>query len=705
VPTDLVTPDPATNKVDIDAASTIENAGQVVLAAGDIFTAAMDVDSLAATANRDITIEGKIDVFNYADSDVESTAILDAGGDVTIDGDGHIWARATVDTGGTDDNAISTIDIDAGGDVYNNGWVRAQADIMDGSSGNSTATIDVYAEGDVIMNDGRFSAGAQGGDQTTDIKKAKVVVDATNVILENDSTIDAGAQPGIANTADVIIKATEDVTVTDSEIYAEVHDTDGSNTATVDITAGGVVNVLSEYDESKIRAVAADTDEGSTADNSANIKITAGSVKVHSKYDHDDAYIEAYAYYGSTNNADVTITTNGDGEEGNPSGDVKVISENEYYAGIIALAEDSLSNTANVTIDATGDVELIAKYGGTAEIAAEAINWLYDSDTSGRENIALVDIDADGRVLVQAEDGYSGDIWWPSYAAIAAKAQNILQYEPEESEGSFTEQDTIDVTFDGLTNTADVDIDAAKVEVLSYYDAEAEIFAEASNRWDDDEPDYSLNIIADNFLNKATVDITTVAVEDDEQYNGDVKIKARYGDYAGVSADAFNGLLNTVDPESMDDLPQNITNLATVTLDTDGEIEVNGYYGEAAVTANTGWGIDNTSNIGITADDDLNVESQSYEVDGAAIIEAIAENGLDNTAGVAIDVVGGDVTVEDIEGDSAKIIATANNAFNSNNADIQINATAVETIGEEYIGDGEFQEYVYLEGGNVESYS
>ncbi|MHC4310490.1 MAG: hypothetical protein ACYSSN_11130, partial [Planctomycetota bacterium] len=680
----------------------------VILAAGDIYSTAIEgIENLRAEAKGNIVMEGSVTTNVIADSDAESTVILDADGDITIND--QIWVKTNAQTGDPADDAISTIVLDAGGDIYvNHPYVRAQADVSSGS-GSAIATVDVDAVGDVIMDNGRLSAGAHGGDQTSDLNKATIEVDATNVILRNDSEIDAGANQGLVNTADVIIKATGDVKLEDSDITAEAVDTDGSNTATVDITAGGVVNVRSgnENREAKITSVASDTDEGSTANNSAKISVTAGSVKVQSDYG-DNAQIKSTAEDGATNTADVTITTNGTGEGDNPSGDVKIISNSwsgqRGYAGISALAEDSSRNDAKVTIDATGDVEVIARNGGGAEIEAEAINWLYDSDTTGRENIALVDIDADGRVKVKADDGWSSGYpyydFYPSEAEIEAKAHNFLQYEPEESEGSFTEDvpPPINVTLDNLKNTATIEIDASKVEVLGYDGGVAKISTEASNRWDEDEPDYSLTIIANNWINKATVDITTIAVEDDEQNNGDVKVigglECEEDGIATITANAWNGLLEGVEPDPGADIPENLVNTATVTIDADREVKVMGEYGDAAITASTSYGNDNTATTTITADGDLKVEAYN----GTATVEAVAKYGVDNTTGVVIDVVGGDVMVKDVAGGyTAKIDARSQYALNSNTSDVQISATAVEVIEE--VDQDVFESYV--KGGNV----
>jgi len=81
----------------VDNDGTIEAPdGKVILAAGDIFSAALDVGSLAAKANRNITMEG--DVTTVGDTSLIADSDLDQGGDVTANG--AITAGGKVDIAG-----------------------------------------------------------------------------------------------------------------------------------------------------------------------------------------------------------------------------------------------------------------------------------------------------------------------------------------------------------------------------------------------------------------------------------------------------------------------------------------------------------------------------------------------------------------------------------------------------------------------------
>ncbi|NIP28280.1 MAG: filamentous hemagglutinin N-terminal domain-containing protein, partial [Phycisphaerae bacterium] len=225
VPTDLVTPDPATNKVDIDAASTI-NADQVVLAAGDIFTAALNVGSLAATANRDITLEGTItttgDITLVAGDDVDAQ-VLDAGGsvdisasdntinlheDVSADVDILLNNNTVADAGITLD-AVEDVVLAAGKNLEGDGTLTVQADddIILGAGSNPG---DVSAVGDLTLDAGHSIEVADGGSITAGddvfilgllkalgdltIEATEGGIDATDVFMSTDGSLLSLAQ-------------------------------------------------------------------------------------------------------------------------------------------------------------------------------------------------------------------------------------------------------------------------------------------------------------------------------------------------------------------------------------------------------------------------------------------------------------------------------------------------------------------------------
>ena len=707
----------STSKITIDADNvTVENFSGIYAETEAYDGSGNTLATVDIDADGDVLVKAGADGQSYITSDAYSDDAGDTTATVDIYATGNVLVNASVvdklsyigseASSYEADNAKAETIVDVGGSVIvtgSGGTGRVYAWAHDGLSKN-TANVTVTAKRDTV---------------DPDVEDGHVSVKASN---GGDAIIKARADSGTVNSATTTIITDGGVLVqsdwdnnSDARIRAEAENASVSNTAIINMTALEDIIVTSDSSTAEIYAMAQFAiDDPDNNNNKAEINITARSVEV--KTQHDAAEITAYTYDGFTNTSNVTITAKGteiiedDVVVGTEGGDVKVKSDpgdgNPGYAGIRAVAEDGPTNTTNVKIDAAGDVEVIARNGGEAEIIAEAFNSLYigeedDIAYSKLINTAGVDIDADGRVKVKAEGGtyeYPSPEWIGSYAAITAKARNIFDIERDSSE-------PVNLTLNGLTNEATVDIDAAKVEVLSYSGAEAEILAEAANilDWDFDEdgplPEgVTINLTGDNINNTALVDIATLAVEDDEQNNGNVLVKADGGDYAGIRADAFNGILELADPETADDLPQNMTNLADVTIDADGEVKVAGYYGEAAVTAFAALGRNNEATVDITADDDLKVEG--YYGEGS--IEAIADSGVDNTANIVVNVVGGDVKVTDEGGigDTAKIEAKAQYALNSNNADVQISATATTTTYERE-GDGGVVEVEEVNGGNI----
>jgi filamentous hemagglutinin family protein len=207
VPSDLGTPDPALNKVDIYAASTI-NANQVVLAAGDVFTAALNVGSLAATANRDITLEDTItttgDITLVAGDDVDAQ-VLDAGGsidisasdntinlhqDLTADVDILLNNNTVVDAGKT---------LEAGQDVIladdktmtGNGalTVEADRDIYLGGVVTAAGTLELKADADTIDRElGATPGGKMWARSTLETSSGNIDIYANNIELDDDVT-------------------------------------------------------------------------------------------------------------------------------------------------------------------------------------------------------------------------------------------------------------------------------------------------------------------------------------------------------------------------------------------------------------------------------------------------------------------------------------------------------------------------------------
>ncbi|MHC4396243.1 MAG: hypothetical protein ACYS1A_11375 [Planctomycetota bacterium] len=196
VPTDLMTPDPAINKVDIDAASTI-TAGQVVLAAGDVFTAALDVGSLAATANRNITLE-----------DAVTTT-----GDITLDAEEDVYAHGLATTGGGNINIHSsdstthlygdvTTDVVDGGSIYLHNRSEVDDDVTIQAGDDVFILALLTALGDITIE------ATGGGIDATDIFMS---VDDSLLSLTQESSLhmeDALQHVGNSEDTDLYAKST-----------------------------------------------------------------------------------------------------------------------------------------------------------------------------------------------------------------------------------------------------------------------------------------------------------------------------------------------------------------------------------------------------------------------------------------------------------------------------------------------------------------
>ncbi|UCF44415.1 MAG: filamentous hemagglutinin N-terminal domain-containing protein, partial [Planctomycetota bacterium] len=175
MPSDLLTSDPTFNKV--DNSGTINTAGQVLLAAGDIFSTALNAGSLAATANRDITLTGTVqttgDIELAAARDVQIKDDVTTGGNLSIEAtSGAIDAKgATIYM--DDDKTLTitqnaSIAMETGFTVSNSENTDLVATSTGGLFTSAAApdwkSITASANGDVTLNDmlsgGTITAGA-----------------------------------------------------------------------------------------------------------------------------------------------------------------------------------------------------------------------------------------------------------------------------------------------------------------------------------------------------------------------------------------------------------------------------------------------------------------------------------------------------------------------------------------------------------------
>ena len=641
---------------DATATVNITAADSVQIEDSDVYAEAYDGANNTATINITAT-EGNVDVLYYSDETyVEADAYggstniakvkIDAGNDVLIgqedyEADDYEYVEVTADAWG--DGAVlnqADVIILAGGDVtvspdgeYYGLYDPLLIEASTWGGGTNRSTVKIDAEGDVkLINDDyeeyyeiEINAYASGGEGTV-LNEAKVDIDAANVLVQ---------------------AINEDV-----QIYAEAY-YGVTNNATIEIDAPGYVNVLADGDwlDAGIYAEAYGGD-----DNTTKITITAGSVEVTSNAYESTVQIESEAYDGLTNTADVTITTNGDGQEGNEDGNVKIAAYDNGEAWVEAYAtDDNEFNKANVTINASGRVEVTAEDGSDAEIYAEAYY--------GYDNTATIDVTAnDGNVDVYA----SGN----SYASIEAQA----------SDAENNNTATVDVTAIG---TEDGNVNVTSEEYGGEQDSSAWIYAGTNS--------------AGN-INESTVTVNA---------DGDVLAKEDAG--------FFSWAIATIQAEA-DEGP---TNNAKVMVDAGGDVEVIANHGAAEIRADAYYGNINDASVEVLAVGDVTVKADSDNgISSGAMIFAGAEEGLNNTAEVVIGTVDnsvGDLLVMATNGYNAdaEVIAKAKNDFEdaeegpdgipgiTNKATVDITAASVEVRGE-YDAEAE----ILAEAGNdIDIYS
>ena len=626
----------------------------------------LEENTLAANANVDITAtNGDVDILGGSDAEVEAKAKTEFDDEI----DEGIDVTETVDNVASN----ATVNITADSDVtLDEGDVKAEADV-EGVEGDATAGVTVNAANLTVEDDSEIEADAEtekgSGDATASID---ITLTGSDVLVENDSKIkaeaDTGRGSGDAEAAVTI--AADNVTVSDnSEIEADAEAEKGSGdaTASIDITLTGS-DVLVEND-SKIKAEA-DTGRGS-GDAAATVTIAADNVTVSG-----DSEIEAdaEAEKGSGNaTADVGITLlesdvlvkNGSSilasaDAGHGSGDATatttiIDAENVTVirgGGIAAYADaDYGSGDAEATVDigATGDV--LVEHGG--DIEADAETYKRSGDAT-----ATVDIDASGNVTV----GAGGEI------TATTEVDNFGG--PDGSSSSATSVVDIDSAGDVIVETrgvilADADVDEDDSEeidaFIGYADADVTITtpgqvtvdglvkAEA-DLWNND--NYEGGDEEDNFLGDTYSGSSFANVTIDNRFHGGLGVTV--GPDGEIIADSE--IINWDHPDSrFEDNVYSGEAFAGIDIQTCGDVIVDGLVRSVAnidtwdqVPENDDYLQTTTADVIVKAFGDVIVNSGAEEEENGQI-EAVASNGVENSAGITVLAVG-DVIVNDGSG-------------------------------------------------------
>jgi len=418
----------------------------------------------------------------------------------------------------------------------------------------------------------------------------------------------------------------------DAENVVDNSGTVGNSEAPVDklvLAAGDVWSTaISNVKKVKIASVEdPDLDDISASAAASSDAVAEVDIEVAGDLIVDSYQIGAEAVGDGKYNATATTTINA-------GGDVIVTGE-EGTGCVYAWAHDGSANTAEVEINAGGNVEAIAQNDGEVYIDSDAVD--------GLSNTADIEITAGGDVTVDAQNGsYSEIIAYTSGADDFNKANiNITAgraVEVKAIDGSIANITSV-TKYADKSNTSDVEVNAKEIMVSAEGGGEvgtrsfSRIISEAFSAYDEE-----------NSENTANVAVYTHATNEE---GGDVLIKATMGSEASIESDTKNAKSNTSD----------------VLVCADGNVRVEGMTGFADILADS---VDaysnnssNTAKVRVGARGDVGVELISE--DGRARIESYAGNGYANTAETIVCAEGGVQVVDKASygDDTAGIIAMA----------------------------------------------
>ena len=391
------------------------------------------------------------------------------------------------------------------------------------------------------------------------------------------------------------------------------------------------------------------------SDAAATVDITAvGDVDIE-----DNVIAEAIVAVndGDDNaNAAVNITA---------GGNVEIDSDGSSTTEVRAEAQDGVNNSADVVINAGGDVCILAQ-DGDVKINAEAGSDEFD----GVLNQANVDITGKN-VTIQSQNTGSGDddATVKAYAhdgatntagiAITATGAEVIENEEVVIEGGDvriesqgwkgTDATVCALAEQGTTNTATIDIDAADdVKIVSDQE-DAIVKAQALNGLD--EYDLADGVIS-GLTNTATVNITAVdevKIEACDDGSADVAVEAIAKNVICLNPEIpeptfveeiIDGQPVQVEQEAVLDLAiEDLTNTANINI-TGGSVEIKGL-GDGAEAV-----------VEATAANQMSLDIDNYN---NSVIVNLDVAGLENNAAVTINANGtecGDIVIEGDNGHS-----------------------------------------------------
>ncbi len=403
-PSDLFTPDPAFNKV--DNSGTIAAGAQVLLAAGDIFSTALNVASLAATANRDITLTGAV----QTEGDMELVADFDGSGGAS---GGTMWAQSTLtSTSGSIDISASDDTIDLDDDVtadvdltLNNDTVAA-----DGISLTAGQNVDIAA-GKILTAEGSLSIEATAGEIMADTSIIDMAADGETLSLTQNESLHLTANFNIGNRDDTDLVANSTggaVTSTQADIWNTIDATAGTFIDLDDSGSGGSIttNSLTAGDDIDVTSNHGDVIAQGTVSAGGNIAITADdNIDLQAATTAGgDITLIADAGGSGVGDVDAEALTAGGTVEISAS-DTTIYLHDDVTAGVDIMLNNNTEADAGITLDAGQDVILADSKtmtgNGILRVEADRDITLGGAVTAaGNLNLSADDDSADG-----------GDMW------------------------------------------------------------------------------------------------------------------------------------------------------------------------------------------------------------------------------------------------------------------------------------------------------
>ncbi len=400
-----------------------------------------------ATANLSITAGGNVDIYDhvrtYADvynaGDATSGIVINAVGNVDIYDDVEAYSYAENGSG----NSASSLDIDAGGNVYihehpDEETVKAKAETFD--SGDATADIDIDAATGSVTIDHDVKAIAKAKDGSGDATSTLDITAGTDVTINDDVDSEAAARNGSGDaTATIAVSAGGDIEFTGGEsngnfgAFASTEDGSGDAKAVYNINAGRDV-LLDARIKSKVEAwnsgdattqititgrnittnerIISRIVNGGSGDSTSTSTIdiiARGDVAINGG---DDSYD-----YGVNNKIALDSSENGDGDA---TANTTITGQNITItdAAVVSRVNTSGDATANVNVEAAGNLDIITTSGYDYGAWVKSHASTEDSgNATASTTIKGADItitghrsgDYDGSVIAKADTDESGN--------------------------------------------------------------------------------------------------------------------------------------------------------------------------------------------------------------------------------------------------------------------------------------------------------